>query len=163
MKKVVWFAAGAAAGAGGTIYAGKKVKRAAQEAAEKLKPVNVAKSAAGSAGRAGRSVVDAIKEGRVAAAEREAQLKAERDAKLANPADAPAIAGIPLTGGPGQPPVQIVVVDARDADVLRGLDELRASRSGTRRTRRSGSSRPGAEPPAEWPAEPSASRRRSRR
>ena len=134
MKRLVWFTAGAAAGAGGTVYAGKKVKRAAQEAAEKLKPVNVARSAASSAGRAGRNLVDALKEGRAAAAEREAQLKAARDASLdgrdATPAAPP---GWPPAAAPGQPPVQIVVVDARDADVLRGLDELRADRTGPRR------------------------------
>jgi hypothetical protein len=129
MRRIVWFAAGAAAGAGGTVYAGKKVKRVAHEAAERLKPVNVAKSAASSAGRAGRSLVDAVREGRAAAAQREAELKAERDAKEAS------VAGLTGTGAAGQTPVQIVVVDARDADVLRSLDQIRAARESGRRRR----------------------------
>ena len=130
MKRIVWFAAGAAAGAGGTVYAGKKVKRVAHEAAEKLKPVNVAKSAVSSAGRAGRSLVDALREGRAAAAERESELKAVRDSKgsSVDGASTP-----PARGGADPTPVQIVVVDARDADVLRGLEQVRAARAGGRR------------------------------
>ena len=54
MKRLVWFAAGAAAGVGGTAYA----KRKAREAAERYRPVNLAKSAVD-------RVADAVREGRL--------------------------------------------------------------------------------------------------
>ena len=79
MKRIVWFAAGAAAGAGGTVYASKKVKRVAQEAAERLKPVNVAKSAVVSVRGRFDDLADAIREGRSAMRDKEAELKAARE------------------------------------------------------------------------------------
>jgi len=75
MKRMTWFAAGAAAGVAGASYATKKVK---QQAA-KLTPSNVARSAADKTRSGGRHVVDALRDGRATMKAREAELKARRD------------------------------------------------------------------------------------
>ena len=68
MKRLVWFTAGAAAGVGGAAYA----KRKARQAAERYKPVNMAKGAVD-------RVADAVREGRAAMAAKEAELKARQE------------------------------------------------------------------------------------
>lgn len=78
MKRVTWFVTGVAAGAAGTNYAARKVKRTAQQ----LAPANVARSAASSVRHGGRHLVDAVREGRSAMRDREDELKARRDARL---------------------------------------------------------------------------------
>lgn len=82
MKRVTWFAAGMVSGAAGTIYMAKKVR----EKAEALKPVNVAKSAAAKAKERAHDLVDAVREGRQAMLDKEAELKALRDEGI-DPAD----------------------------------------------------------------------------
>jgi hypothetical protein len=99
----MWFAAGAAAGVGGTAYA----KRKAREAAERYRPVSLAKSAVD-------RVADAVREGRATMAAKERELKG----RTANePAPPPA------------PPLQVLVVEAVPADAL-------PSRAGPRRRSR---------------------------
>jgi hypothetical protein len=78
MKRVTWFVTGVAAGATGTAYAAKKVKRTAAQ----LAPANVAKGAADRVKQSGRHLVDAVREGRAAMQTREDELKARRDARV---------------------------------------------------------------------------------
>jgi hypothetical protein len=70
VKRLVWFAAGAAAGVSGTAYA----KRKARQAADRYRPVNMAKGAVD-------RVADAVREGRAAMVAKEAELKRRQDAK----------------------------------------------------------------------------------
>lgn len=80
MRRVTWFVTGLAAGATGTAYAAKKVKRTAAQ----LAPANVARGAAERVKQSGRHVVGAVREGRAAMHEREDELKARRDARVAS-------------------------------------------------------------------------------
>ena len=75
MKRVTWFASGVVVGAAGTVYAAGKVKRKAAQ----LKPVNVAKSAVVSVRGRFDDLADAIREGRSAMRDKEAELKAARE------------------------------------------------------------------------------------
>ncbi len=68
MKRVVWFTAGAAAGVAGTAWTQRKVKHVAAAA----KPRAVATKAA-------NRVRDALREGRLAMHQKEAELRAELD------------------------------------------------------------------------------------
>jgi hypothetical protein len=102
VKRLVWFAAGAAAGVGGTAYA----KRKAREAANRYRPVSMAKGAVG-------RVADAVREGRSAMAAKEAELKARQD-----------------SAPPATPPIQVLVVDAA------GAEAALPSRAGPRRRSR---------------------------
>ena len=61
MKRVTWFAAGMAAGAAGSAYATRKVKKTARA----LKPSNVARGAVGRAKAKGRDVAEAVRDGKV--------------------------------------------------------------------------------------------------
>jgi hypothetical protein len=102
VKRLVWFAAGAAAGVGGTAYA----KRKAREAANRYRPVSMAKSAVD-------RVAEAVREGRSAMASKEAELKARQD-----------------RGPQPAPPVQVLVVEAASAEAAL------PSRAGPRRRSR---------------------------
>ena len=114
-KRVTWFAVGAAAGAGGSLYARRKTR----QAWERMQPTNVAKMAAVKARGAGRSVVDAVREGRSAMKEKEAELREVQDLRLA-----PQPATVNHT-----PP--FIVVDAAMLD-----DEYRPRSTGPRRRSR---------------------------
>ncbi len=75
MRRVTWFVSGAVAGAAGVGYAKRKVRATAAHFA----PSNVAASVVGRAkGRIG-DLADAVREGRDAAREKEADLRAVRD------------------------------------------------------------------------------------
>ena len=78
MKRLTWFVSGLAAGAAGTGYAKRKVRRTAAQ----LAPANVARSAASKVRGQGRHVVEAVREGRAAMHAREDELKARRDARV---------------------------------------------------------------------------------
>jgi hypothetical protein len=78
MKRVTWFVAGVAAGAAGAGYATRRIKRTAAH----LAPANVARHAAGAVRAGGRTVVDAVRDGRVAMRDREDELRARRDGRL---------------------------------------------------------------------------------
>lgn len=80
MKRVTWFVTGIAAGVTGSAYATKKVKQTAAQ----LAPANVARTAADRVKQTGRHVVDAVREGRAAMHDREDELKARRDARVAS-------------------------------------------------------------------------------
>ena len=101
MRRVTWFVSGVAAGAAGANYATRKVKQTAAQ----LAPANVARSAASSAKEGARHLVDAVKEGRTAMRDREDELKARRDARLApiddqlEPGDQLLVDGRPVDAG----------------------------------------------------------------
>jgi hypothetical protein len=69
MRRVMWFTAGAVAGVSGSVY----VRRKAREAADRYRPVSMAKGAV-------ERVTDAVREGRAAMVAREAELRAAHDA-----------------------------------------------------------------------------------
>ena len=69
MRRLMWFTAGAVAGVSGSAYA----RRKAREAAERYRPVSMAKGAV-------ERVADAVREGRAAMVAREAELRAAHDA-----------------------------------------------------------------------------------
>jgi hypothetical protein len=73
VRRLVWFTTGATAGFGGAMW----VRRQVLRKVERLVPDRVAADAADSARRARFTVVDAVREGREAAREREARLHAE--------------------------------------------------------------------------------------
>jgi len=75
MKRVTWFAAGVAAGAAGSAYATRKVKKTAQA----LKPANVARGAVNKVKAKGHDIADAVRDGRETMRAKEAEMKAERD------------------------------------------------------------------------------------
>jgi hypothetical protein len=108
MKRVVWFTAGAVAGVGGSAYA----KRKAREAANRYRPVSLAKGAVD-------RVTDAVREGRAAMAAREAELRAAQEAD----ADAPEA-------------VPVVLVETTAGEVVRPAPTDRHARSGPRRRSR---------------------------
>jgi len=69
MRRVMWFTAGAVAGVSGSVY----VRRKAREAADRYRPVSMAKGAV-------ERVTDAVREGRAAMVAREAELRAAKNA-----------------------------------------------------------------------------------
>jgi hypothetical protein len=75
MRRITWFAAGAAAGAAGTQYVSYKVRQKARQ----LAPSNLARATAQRLRVRGGAVVDAVREGREAMRVKEAELRARRD------------------------------------------------------------------------------------
>jgi hypothetical protein len=74
-KRTFWFSTGAAVGLGSSVWAGRKVKRAAQ----RFMPEEVQREVTDRARRVGRDVRAAANEGRTAMREREAELRADVD------------------------------------------------------------------------------------
>ena len=83
MRRIVWFAGGIATGAAGAGYAKRKVT----DAARRVAPNNVARTAFDGARRSCRRVSAAVREGRAAAMVRERELRAQRDGRLVSLAD----------------------------------------------------------------------------
>ncbi len=75
LKRAFWFSTGAAVGLGSSVWAGRRVKRAAN----RLMPGEVQREVADRARRVGRDVRAAATEGRTAMREREAELRADVD------------------------------------------------------------------------------------
>ena len=75
MRRVTWFVSGAVAGAAGVGYAKRKVRATAAH----LAPSNVAASVVGRAKDRIGDLADAVREGRDAAREKEADLRAVRE------------------------------------------------------------------------------------
>jgi len=71
MRRVVWFGGGMAAGAGGAVWAQRKVRAQI----ERARPSHLAVVASDAARAAGGVVREAVQEGRSAARDREAQLR----------------------------------------------------------------------------------------
>ena len=101
MKRVTWFAAGAAAGAAGASYAKRKV----MEKASQVTPTVVARGAVDRARRTGRTVAEAMREGRSAMRQHEDELRARRDGRLTSldehvgPRDQVYVDGVPVESG----------------------------------------------------------------
>ena len=98
IKRVTWFVAGAAAGAAGTSYASRKIKKKVAQ----LAPARVARGAATRVQSRGHDLVEAVREGRTAMRLKEDELRAERDARA-------------LPRGQGQ---IIILSDVRDLERL---------------------------------------------
>ncbi len=75
LKRAFWFSTGAAVGLGSSVWAGRKVKRAAN----RLMPAEVQREVGDRARRVGRDVKAAATEGRTAMREREAELRVDVD------------------------------------------------------------------------------------
>ena len=78
MKRISWFAGGIVAGAAGSVYAARRIRQTAQA----LKPVNVARSAVHAVKDRAHDLAEAVREGRVAMHDKEAELRAMRDSSL---------------------------------------------------------------------------------
>jgi len=89
MKRLVWFTAGAVAGAGGSAY----LRRKARQAANRYRPVSMAKGAVD-------RVADAVREGRAAMVAREAELRAAQE-----PPGAPSVVVVETAAVELVPPV----------------------------------------------------------
>jgi hypothetical protein len=83
IKRVSWFMAGAAAGVAGSEYARQKAKRAA----DRYKPAAVVRATALQLRVRSRDLVEALREGRHAMREKEAELIARRDGHVVNASD----------------------------------------------------------------------------
>lgn len=83
MRRVTWFAAGVAAGAAGSSYAARKVKKTARA----LKPTNVARNAVDAVKRKGSDITDAVRDGRAAMRAKEVEMKARRDGDVVLPVE----------------------------------------------------------------------------
>ncbi len=129
MKRVTWFAAGAATGVVGAVAAGRKVR----QHVDQLKPVNVAKSAVVRVKIKGQDVAAAVREGRTAARVKEAELKARRDGVE----PAVELPGITSPAAPGTT-INYIVLDPRalPAPMTAAVDELRLPSGGPRRRAR---------------------------
>jgi hypothetical protein len=92
MKRLVWFAAGAVAGAGGSAYA----KHKARQAANRYRPVSVAKGAVD-------RVAGAVREGRAAMVAREAELRAAQERPPAPPVVVVEMAAVEVEPPPASP------------------------------------------------------------
>ncbi|HEX9260394.1 MAG TPA: hypothetical protein VF855_12715 [Acidimicrobiales bacterium] len=136
-KRIVWFVAGAAAGVGGATYG----RRKARQAAEKLTPTNVAKSTVARVKGRAHDVADAVRDGRRAAHDKEAELKAARDRDMSTVVDAELVDPLAaLTNAPpgGTTINYIVVSPDRDmAEVLPNIGATGSVRASTSRRRRS--------------------------
>jgi hypothetical protein len=89
MKRLVWFAVGAAAGAAAPVYA----RRKARQAAERYRPVNVAKGAVD-------RLTDAVREGRAAMVAKEAELRTSLDASPSAATEVLLVEGVIVPRGP---------------------------------------------------------------
>ena len=130
MKRVTWFVSGAVAGVAGAGYAKKKVR----ETASQLAPAHVARTAVARVRDRGSDVVDAVREGRRAMQDREAELKARLHGTAAPLTEelADQLAAddqILVDGRPVQPGQVIVLRQVRD-------NEQVGPRRSSRRTRR---------------------------
>ena len=111
-KRIFWLTAGAAIGAGSSLWAERKVRRSVQQAAARLQPdalvVEVGRSARQVAETAGGRVRDAVSSGRDEMQRREEELWAELAAQGVDTGLAP----IPPSGPAATGPVPVVVPSA---------------------------------------------------
>lgn len=121
-KRIFWLTAGAAIGAGSSLWAERKVRRSVQQAAARLQPdalvVEVGRSARQVAGTAGDRVRDAVSSGRDEMQRREEELWAELAAQGVE-------TGLPPVSPPrpavtGLPPVAVPSVPVESGDPRRG-------------------------------------------
>lgn len=118
-KRVRWFAAGAVAGASGSVYA----RRKARAAAAKYRPVAVARTTAVRVKGRAAVVAEAVRDGRTAMREREAELRGQLDDRA--PAPAPQLRA-----------VRSDEVDELDATSDAFVESGRRGRAGPRRRAR---------------------------
>lgn len=82
-KRLTWFLSGAVAGVAAVRLAKNKVKQTASN----LAPVNVARSMVAKVRGRGHDVADAVRDGRRAMHDKEAELRARRDGRVVSLAD----------------------------------------------------------------------------
>ena len=133
-KRTFWLVTGAAIGAGSSLWAERKVRRAVQQAAARMQPdaivVEVGRSARQVAGTAGDRVRGAVSSGRDEMQRREEELWAELAAQgVEHPASAPA----PPAMAPSVPPaVSAAVVGGAPNASPGGLARRPAAPRGSR-------------------------------
>lgn len=96
MKRLFWLGVGAALGAGGTVWAERKVKNQI----EALSPDQLVVRAGQKAGDAGRSILDAVSEGREAMRSRESELRGQYQPGVRHPRKDPHGGNRPTPGRP---------------------------------------------------------------
>ena len=106
MKRLSWFISGALAGVASVGYAKKKVKATASH----LTPANVVKSARARMRERRRDVSEALRDGRSAMHDKEAELIARRDGTLASLADELGSDDQVLVDGKPVEPGQVIVL-----------------------------------------------------
>lgn len=106
MKRVTWFIGGVAAGATGVGMAKRRIQRTAAQFA----PTAVARQAADAVADRARGLVDAVRDGRSVMHQREDELKARRDGRLASMADHLGPADQVLVDGMPVEPNRVVVM-----------------------------------------------------
>ena len=122
-KRIFWLTAGAAIGAGSSLWAERRVRRSLQQAAARLQPdalvVEVGRSARQVAGTAGDRVRQAVSSGRDEMLRREEQLWADLaaqgvaiDAPPVPPSRLP-VAGLPPVAVPAVPAVPVESAEPR--------------------------------------------------
>jgi hypothetical protein len=101
MKRITWFAGGAAVGLASAGYAKRKVKQTASQ----LAPAQIARSAADTVRGKTRDVADAVREGRQVMRHTEDELRARREGRLTSldehvePGDQVFVDGVPVESG----------------------------------------------------------------
>jgi hypothetical protein len=105
MRRATWFTLGAAAGVSGSAYARRKWR----EAAERYRPVTVARTAAVRVRNRGHDLADAVREGKLAMAAKEAELRARQ--RAAPPAPEPEMPEPEMPELEMVVPLHVVVLD----------------------------------------------------
>jgi hypothetical protein len=130
MKRVTWFVSGAVAGVAGASYTKRKVKATASQ----LAPSNIAKTAVARVKQKGHDVVDAVRDGRDAMKEKEAELRArlggEGDVDIDGDGDKPIMIEVIATEAVPVTPGQVVVLQQIRDNEING--PRRTSRRGRR-------------------------------
>ena len=125
-KRLTWFISGALAGIAGVGYAKRKVRYTAAT----LAPGNVAKTAISRARERGHDVADAVRDGRRAMHDKEAELRARRDGTVVALADELEPNDLVFVDGEAIEPGKVIVLRQ-----IRGSDQGGPRRL-SRRTRR---------------------------
>lgn len=126
MKRVTWFVSGAIAGVAGASYTKKKVKATASQ----LAPSNIAKTAVAKVKDKGHDVIDAVRDGRDAMKEKEAELRARLGSDGDNDNDEPTTIEVIATEAVPVKPGQVIVLQQIRDNEING--PRRTSRRGRR-------------------------------
>ena len=126
MKRVTWFVSGAIAGVAGASYTKKKVKATASQ----LAPSNIAKNAVAKVKDKGHDVIDAVRDGRDAMKEKEAELRARLGSDGDNDNDEPTTIEVIATEAVPVKPGQVIVLQQIRDNEING--PRRTSRRGRR-------------------------------
>lgn len=128
IRRLVWFVAGAVGGAAGTVVAGRRLKRRVRDTVDSLAPVKVARDAGRRVRSSVEGVAEAVRDGRVAMRDKEAELKARLDGRVdpVGPTDAVFVDGERLRAD------EVVVVRGVDSIEVEGRESSPRSTRGRR-------------------------------